>query len=109
MKTLLVRLAISVGTIASALPAQTVPVVNGVVNAGSFLLGPIAPGTIVGIFGTRLASQTLSASTLPLPTALDGTSVTVGGQPVPLFFVSTGQIKALSINKGINMTYSWMA
>lgn len=73
---------------------QSLPVVGGVVNAGSFVPGPVAPGTIVGIFGTNLASQTVSATSLPLPTALAGTSVTLAGQPLPLFFVSSGQINA---------------
>jgi uncharacterized protein (TIGR03437 family) len=73
---------------------QALPVVGGVVNAGSFVPGPVAPGTIVSIFGTNLASQTLSATSLPLPTALAGTSVTLAGQALPLFFVSSGQINA---------------
>ena len=73
---------------------QSLPVVGGVVNAGSFVLGPVAPGTIVSVFGTNLASQALSATSLPLPFALAGTSVTLAGQALPLFFVSSGQINA---------------
>ena len=75
-------------------PLAAAPVVNGVVNGASFAAGGLAPGTIISIFGTGLARTTLEASTLPLPTSLDGTSVTVSGQPLPLFFVSPGQINA---------------
>jgi uncharacterized protein (TIGR03437 family) len=90
MKNLLVLLAVS----GIGLHAQAVPTVNGVVNAGSFVVGSVAPGTIVSIFGGALANQTLSASTLPLPGSLAGTSVTLAGQSMPLFFVSSGQINA---------------
>jgi uncharacterized protein (TIGR03437 family) len=46
----------------------------------------------VSLFGTRLAAAQASAPGLPLPTTLAGTSITVNGQPAPLFFVSPTQI-----------------
>jgi uncharacterized protein (TIGR03437 family) len=52
----------------------------------------VAPESIVAAFGTQLASQAVAASTLPLPTTLDGTTVFVNGTPAPLFFVSPTQI-----------------
>jgi uncharacterized protein (TIGR03437 family) len=52
----------------------------------------VAPEAIVAGFGTRLASQTVTATTLPLPTSLDGTSVYVNGIAARLFFVSANQI-----------------
>jgi large repetitive protein len=55
---------------------------------------PIAPGTIVQIYGSNLAAQTTSASTIPLPTSLNQTSVIIGGLMAPLYFVSAGQINA---------------
>jgi uncharacterized protein (TIGR03437 family) len=55
---------------------------------------PLAPGTIVQIYGSELASQTMAAATLPLPTTLGGTSVSIGGLPAPLFFASPGQVNA---------------
>ncbi len=72
---------------------------NSVVNAGSFTpFGQpghaTAPGSIVAIFGTNLASSLAVASTVPLSTSLGGTSVTFNGAPAPLFFVSSGQINA---------------
>ncbi|MDQ2949743.1 MAG: hypothetical protein M3Y27_28025 [Acidobacteriota bacterium] len=66
----------------------------GVANAASFAQGPLAPGTIVSIFGKGLARNTVSATSVPLPLTLDGTSVTVGDQSLPLFFVSSGQVNA---------------
>jgi uncharacterized protein (TIGR03437 family) len=71
------------------------PVVNpgGVVNGGSYS-AKIAPGSLFSIFGSDLSTTTKGASTVPLPQELSGTSVTVGGRPAPLMFVSAGQINA---------------
>jgi len=70
---------------------------NSVVNAASFQPptgpnGAIAPGAIVSIFGTGLASTTQMASGGPLPTTLGDATVTFNNTPAPLFFVSPGQI-----------------
>jgi len=75
-------------------PASVVgaPQVNAVVNGASFAQGPLAPGTIISIFGTGFSRATVSAATLPLPASLDGTTVTISSQSVPLFFVSPTQI-----------------
>ncbi|MBI3698307.1 MAG: hypothetical protein HY238_26155 [Acidobacteria bacterium] len=72
---------------------------NGVVNGASFTpFGrpghPTAPGSIVSIFGTNLASGLAQASSIPLSTSLGGTSVTFNGTPAPLFVVTAGQINA---------------
>ncbi len=52
----------------------------------------LSPGSIASIFGANLASSTETASTIPLPTQLTGTSVTVHGLPAHLFYVSPSQI-----------------
>ncbi|MCZ6491842.1 MAG: hypothetical protein O7A06_15105 [Acidobacteria bacterium] len=72
---------------------------NSVVNGASFRPatdpnGAIAPGTIVAIFGTDLASSTQLAPAVPLPTLLLETSVTFNSIPAPLYFVSPTQINA---------------
>lgn len=68
---------------------------TGVVNAGS--LSPFtaswAPGELVSIFGTNLASTTKTDPTLP--TTLAGVQVLVNGTPAPIYFVSSGQINAV--------------
>lgn len=69
------------------------------VNAASYS-GSLAPGSIAAGFGVGLASGTVAAAALPLPTELGGVSVVVtdgGGREMvaPLFFVSPGQINYL--------------
>lgn len=66
---------------------------GGVVNAASYM-GRVAPGSLFSIFGSDLATASEGAVTTPLPTSLAGTSVTIGGKPAPLVFVSAGQINA---------------
>ncbi len=69
---------------------------GGVVNGASFAPAPIpvAPGSIISIFGVNLAATTAAASEIPLPTELAGTSVRINGEAAPIFFVSPGQINA---------------
>ena len=62
------------------------------VSAASYETAAIAPESIVAAFGVNLATQTLGATTLPLPTTLGGTVVEINGQVAPLFFVSSGQV-----------------
>jgi hypothetical protein len=68
------------------------------VSAASYT-PPVAPGSIVSIFGTGLASAESLATALPLPTNLGGTSVTItdfsGAKSVlPLFYAGPLQINA---------------
>jgi uncharacterized protein (TIGR03437 family) len=58
---------------------------------------PFAGETIVSVYGVNMAGVTAEATTLPLPTSLEGNSVTVTdsagvARPAPLYFVSPGQI-----------------
>jgi len=66
---------------------------GGLVNGAHFGFR-VAPGTIISIFGERLASGTQTASGTPLPKVLGGARVTMGGIDLPLFYVSPGQINA---------------
>jgi uncharacterized protein (TIGR03437 family) len=77
-----------------------VPVPAAFVSAASSQPGPAAAGEILSAYGSDLATATASATTLPLPTSLGGTTVTVidsngVSSPAPLFFVSSGQINFL--------------
>ena len=63
------------------------------VNAASFTASePLAPGALATVFGTGLSSAAVAASAIPLPWNLGGVSVTVGGVPAPLLYVSPSQI-----------------
>jgi len=73
------------------------PTINagGVISASSFGAFPaIAPGSWIEIYGANLAAGTANW-TLPngiAPTALDGTTVTIGGSNAVIDYVSPGQV-----------------
>jgi len=78
---------------------QPVVFPGGVVNAASYApasaaYGQVAPGSLVAVFGTNLATSTASAEAFPLPKTLAGTSVAFSGISAPLLYVSPGQINA---------------
>jgi uncharacterized protein (TIGR03437 family) len=69
---------------------------GGVLNAASYApSAPLAPGSMISIFGSNLANGTSSAPSLPLPSQLAGALVTIGGEPAPLLYAGTGQINAV--------------
>ncbi len=72
---------------------------GGVVNGASFASGqPVAPGSIISIFGANLADSTAGASKLPLSPALNHVSVSFDvpsaniSVPGYFFYVSPGQL-----------------
>ena len=67
---------------------------QGVVDNALFKAGdPVAPGGIVAIFGDQLKTGDPSqAPALPLTTTLGGVTVSVNGNPAPVYYVSTNQI-----------------
>ena len=66
---------------------------------------PLAPGSVISIYGSRLAESTAQAQTIPLPQQLVDTQVFVAGTTagggstglvsLPLYYVSENQINAL--------------
>src|SRR5262249_9859089 len=66
---------------------------QGVVNGASFAQ-PVAPGSLITIFGSELAGGQASASSVPLPTTLLNTTVTIGGKTMPITYLSATQINA---------------
>ena len=67
-----------------------------IVNAASLSSGSVPAGTIVSIFGTQLNTGVSSASNAQTPpSSLGGVTVTVGGTPASLFYVSPTQINAV--------------
>ena len=65
---------------------------NGVANLANYQPS-VATGSLIGIFGSNLASQAAS-STTPLPTVLGGTCVTLNNVAIPLLATAAGQINA---------------
>jgi len=65
---------------------------GGVVNNATFATGPVAPGSIVSIFGTGLAPFAQTFTGFPLTTSLSGAAVTVDSVNAPVFYASPGQI-----------------
>ena len=63
-------------------------------NVASYAVGATPPGSVFVLFGGGLASRGAGAVTTTLPTTLLSTSVTVNGEPAPLFYVDSGQIDA---------------
>jgi uncharacterized protein (TIGR03437 family) len=83
--------------ISGAVTPNAAPILqhNGTLNLFAPQPGAaLAPGTLVQINGSYLSAQKASSSTLPLPSALGGTSVIIGGLPAPVSSVSPTQIQA---------------
>ena len=68
---------------------------NGIVNAAHLNSAGVAPGGLISIFGSNLASAARPAPPIPyLPDELGGTSVKVGTFKARLLYVSPTQINA---------------
>jgi uncharacterized protein (TIGR03437 family) len=99
----IVSVPVTLNITALPLPQPT----GGIANAaggGQSAASVVAPGSYVAIYGTLLAGNgNPSATSLPLPTTLNGTQVTLCGVPMPLLYASAGQINAL-IPAGLTST-----
>jgi uncharacterized protein (TIGR03437 family) len=75
------------------------PSVSAVVNAASFLPGPISPGEIITLFGTNIGPATPLSGQLDssgkLATTLGGVQVVVNGFLAPMVYVSATQVSAV--------------
>ena len=86
---------------------SSVPTITNVQNAATFST-TLAPNTYAAIFGSNLSTTNPGRSwnaadftqngngTLNMPTGLDGTSVTVGGAPAYINYISPGQINIIT-------------
>src|SRR6185503_5946160 len=78
------------------------PQVSGAIGAGAFGADTsVAPGTWIEIYGSGLAGSARAWAgsdfrDLVAPAQIDGTSVTIGGQPAVISYVSAGQVNALA-------------
>ncbi|MBZ5606629.1 MAG: hypothetical protein LAP38_00085 [Acidobacteriia bacterium] len=79
---------------------------GGVLNGASYQLSsPLAPGSLIAVFGTHLSTSNASANSLPLPSVLNDTQVLVAGRSLPLVFVSDTQVNAeIPFDLAINAT-----
>jgi uncharacterized protein (TIGR03437 family) len=70
---------------------------QGIVNAGSFapFTAGIAPGELLTLYGSNMASGTVVASTVPFPTTLGKTQVLINGIQAPIYYVTAGQLSAI--------------
>ena len=74
--------------LAAAFAAHAGAQIVKVANAASFSSTTVAPGSIISIFGSNLATGVaVTPSSLNPPLTLGGASVTVGGTPAGMFFV----------------------
>jgi uncharacterized protein (TIGR03437 family) len=89
---------------AAVVHSQTPVVPSGsVVNGASFASGQaVAPGALVSIFGTNLASTNAQADSIPLSTSMANVSVTFNGVPAPML-----AINHLSSYDQINTQLPW--
>jgi len=73
---------------------------EAVVNAASFLGGPVAPGEIVTLFGSGLGPPEIVSMTIGadgrVSTSLAGVQVLFDGRPAPLVYVLAGQVSAVA-------------
>jgi uncharacterized protein (TIGR03437 family) len=87
--------------------ASSAPAITNVQNAATFQI-TLAPNAYVAVFGQNLSTTNPGRAwaaadftsngdgTLNMPTSLDGTSVTVGGAPAYINYVSPGQINIIT-------------
>jgi uncharacterized protein (TIGR03437 family) len=80
-------------------PGVQLPAITGVVSAAGYQAGVVANSWIT-IQGTNLSPVTddwsHSIVNGSLPTSLDGVSVTIGGKPAYIYYISPGQLNVLA-------------
>ena len=80
--------------------SNSVPCVTTLTNAANFEAGPVAPGELVTLFGTRLGPregvQPQATLQSPFPTQVANVEVTFDGTPAPLLWVQDAQINAVA-------------
>ena len=86
--------------------ATAPPAINSVVSAADGSAS-VASGGLISVYGSLMSPVNIATSQIPLPTALGESCLTVNGTPIPLLFVSSGQINAqLPFNLAGNATMS---
>jgi uncharacterized protein (TIGR03437 family) len=79
------------------------PVLKAAVSAASFAANaPLAPRSIISLFGQDLANGTASANAVPLGSTLAGATVVMAGNALPLIYAANGQVNAV-VSAGVNI------
>jgi uncharacterized protein (TIGR03437 family) len=91
---------VSVTVTQPAAAAAPLPPIKSVVNAASFIGGPVSPGEMVTIFGTSIGPATAAyATTDPatgkLATTIGGLRVLFNGIPAPMIYAGNTQVSAV--------------
>jgi uncharacterized protein (TIGR03437 family) len=74
--------------------AATTPPAISKVSSAADGSAAVAAGGLISVYGSQMSPVNLATSQIPLPTALGESCLTVNGTPIPLLFVSSGQINA---------------
>lgn len=70
------------------------PLLSAIVNAASLQPGPVAPGSLISIFGVDLAPATAFVSPGGSSETPGGVALSINGIPAPVQYVSPSQINA---------------
>ena len=79
---------------AAANPNVPLVAPGGVLSSGDYT-SPPAAGLLVSIFGSALADGSAGFTKAPLPTQIGSTQVLLGGNPLPVVYVSDTQVNVL--------------
>lgn len=86
-------------TVRAAFGRPLVPFANSLVNAASFLPGPVAPGQIVTLFCAECGAEELATAALDangrVATTLAGTSVLFDGVAAPVIYTTRHQVSVV--------------
>jgi uncharacterized protein (TIGR03437 family) len=87
--------------------AATTPPAISTVSSAANGSSSVAAGGLISVYGSQMSATNIATSTIPLPTALGESCLVVNGTPIPLLFVSSGQVNAqLPFNVTGNATMS---
>ena len=65
---------------------------GGVLNSASSTGGPVAPGSLISVYGSPLALATQTATLTPWPFTLGGASVAINAAAAPIYYASPTQM-----------------
>jgi len=81
---------LGLGALTAGLALAQPPTIKSIVESAAFTPA-VSEGGLATIFGAALADESCAANSVPLPTMLCGTTVTVDGTAAPLMYVGPGQ------------------